>query len=278
MKTVDAFREYLSRLGYRDRTIKMLPALLSDFFTFTRKPFNTTESTDIKLFYEHLQQRPNKLKAGGLSESYIHHHLYCLRVFFGWQQELGTIEDNPMSSLYFTKSNQVSRDILTLSEVYDLYSICETHRERAVLSLFYGCGLRCSEGVQLDLRDLHFRTNLLYVRSGKGGKRRAVPMSEKVKSSLEAYVYQERIGLSGESSVICNTRGKRMSGKSHNDLLKKLIGKASIKKLITVHSLRHSIATHLLENGLSVEYVRDFLGHKYLESTQLYTHVGKKIF
>lgn len=277
MKPVAAFREYLSLLGYQKSSIQMLPALLSDFLTFTGKPFLATESADIKQFYEYLQQRPNKLKAGGLSESYIHHHMFSLRLFFGWQQELGRMEDNPISSLYFSKSSQASRDILTLNEAYDLYATCENHLERAVLSLFYGCGLRCTEGVQLDLRDLHFRDNLLYVRSGKGGYRRAVPMSEKVKSSLELYVYQERISLPNERAVLCNSKGGRMSGKSGNTLLKKLIERSGIQKNITLHSLRHSIATHLLENGLTVEYVRDFLGHKCLESTQLYTHVDKKI-
>jgi len=145
-------------------------------------------------------------------------------------------------------------------------------KERVILSLFYGCGLRRSEGELLNLKDVSFKSGLLYIRKGKGGKRRAVPMSEKVIEDIKIYVEQERKWTVKSDALVFNKRGNRMSGDSYSRLLKELLKKAEMTNQITLHSLRHSIASHLLERGLSVEYVRDFLGHKHLESTQIYTH------
>jgi len=159
-------------------------------------------------------------------------------------------------------------------QIKQLYRLAGV-KERVVLSLFYGCGLRRSEGEQLNLKDVSFKSGLLYVRKGKGGKRRAVPMSEKVVEDLQVYVDIERKWTIKNDALVLNKRGSRMSGKSHSRMLKSLIKRTELKGQITLHSLRHSIASHLLERGLSVEYVRDFLGHKHLESTQIYTHIKR---
>jgi integrase/recombinase XerD len=114
---------------------------------------------------------------------------------------------------------------------------------------------------------------MLYVREGKGGKSRAVPMTEKISEELKAYCYQERKSKPNELAFITNNWGTRTTGGKCNNVLKELQQRSGIEKDVSLHSLRHSIATHLLESGLSVEYVRDFLGHSYLESTQRYTHI-----
>ena len=212
--------------------------------------------------------------------------MYALKLFFGWQLETGKITANPISVLEFKQPTTKPREILSIEEVKELYQVCETYKERAVLSMFYGCGLRRTEGEKLNLKDIHFRSNLLYVREGKGSKRRAVPLSEKVKEDLQNYLYKERfiksgnhISLSrdhGETAFITSATGRRTNGNSYNKILKTILERATIKKGITLHCLRHSIATHLLESGLSIEYVRDFLGHKHLESTQIYTRIKSK--
>jgi len=154
-----------------------------------------------------------------------------------------------------------------------LYGACETLKECAILHLYYGCGLRRNEGIKLNVSDVQFRNKMLYVREGKGGKGRAIPITEKISEELKAYCYQERKARPQEISFLVNQRGTRMHGQEVNKVLKKLCGLAQIGKTVSLHSLRHSIATHLLESGLSVEYVRDFLGHANLESTQRYTHI-----
>jgi len=276
MQIIKQFRTHLERLGYSKTSISMLPACTREFIEFTKKEVHQIQSKDITAYHQYLQERPNKRRTGGLSESYINHHIYSLKIFFAWQEEKGTITENPISCLEFKKPTTKPREILSTEEITQLYEVTETLKEKAVLSIFYGCGLRRTEGEKLNLKDIHFRSGILYVREGKGSKRRVIPMNEKVNQDLKNYALKERFAKQNETAFICNRIGTRTSGSSYNNILKKLLEKAGIKKEITLHCLRHSIATHLLESGLSVEYVRDFLGHKHLESTQIYTRVKNK--
>ena len=276
MEIVKDFKQHLERLGYSKTSLQMLPSCLKDFLEYNTKAVAEITSADILNYHQHLQERPNKKRPGGLSESYINHHIYALKLYFGWEEEKGNITENPISSLEFKAPTSPPREILTQEEIKELYESCETLKEKAVLNLFYGCGLRRIEGEKLNLKDVHFRSNLLYVREGKNSKRRAVPMSEKVKEELKNYVLKERKAKEEEQAFIINKIGKGQCGYGLNRLFKELVSKTQISKEVSLHSLRHSIATHLLESGLPIENVRDFLGHKHLESTQIYTRVNKK--
>ncbi|MFM7859067.1 MAG: tyrosine-type recombinase/integrase, partial [Flammeovirgaceae bacterium] len=194
-------------------------------------------------------------------------------LFFNWLQELNIIEENPMSALHFEKPVSKAHEVLTREEITSLYEACGTMKERAILHVYYGCGLRRNEGTKLNVGDVQFRNRMLYVREGKGGKGRAIPMTEKVSEELKAYCYQERKSKPNETAFFVSFRGTRLHGQSVNKELKKLCTAARIGKEVSLHSLRHSIATHLLESGLSVEYVREFLGHANLETTQRYTQI-----
>lgn len=273
MQESQQFRIHLERLGYSKTSILMLPNCLKEFLEYTDKPTQNITPQDIKNYHTYLQERPNRRRTGGLSESYINHHLYALKLYFGWQEELRQIRINPISGLTFKTPESKPREILTTAEITQLYKATQTLKERAVLSLFYGCGLRRSEGEKLNLTDIHFGSGILYVREGKGNKRRAVPMSKKVSQDLKNYVEKERVAKSQEQAMICNQYGTRTKGADLNRLLKNALERTKIDKSITLHCLRHSIATHLLESGLTIEYVRDFLGHKHLETTQIYTRV-----
>jgi integrase/recombinase XerD len=268
--TPAAFKQHLRRLGYKKTTVNMLPKCLSDFLTHVNKPVHQIQTEDILTFRNHLKNRPNKRRTGGLSESYIHHHIYAIRLYFKWLQESGALQCNPAAVIQSKSPASEPRKILSKSEIKKLYKATETQKERAVLSIYYGCGLRRSEGQNLDLKDIRFRENLLYVRAGKFNKRRAVPLAENVKKDLLNYALEER---QGESPSFFISQINRMSGSALNHTLKRLLNRANLSEEISLHCLRHSIATHLLENGLSVDYVRDFLGHKHLESTQIYTRI-----
>lgn len=169
-----------------------------------------------------------------------------------------------------------------------LYAACQADelgiRDGAMLSIFYGCGLRRSEGIGLNVEDVMFAKNLLYVRSGKNYKERYVPISAQVKADLEAYLDQSRPRLEKENTAKENTpafllsqMGRRIDGMSLAIRLKRLQGLTGDKDLIanplTLHILRHSVATHLLENGMKLRQIALFLGHSSLESTQIYTHL-----
>jgi len=288
---VGQFKRHLHRLGYGSSSVHMLPMCVAEFLDFFERKYYghhqaKAEHIDIKkikpghitAYHRYLSIRPNKRRPGALSESYINHHIYSLKLFFSYQLSRGRIRINPMSTLEFTPPTSRPRAILTRTEIKELYAVATTLKQRAVLSLFYGCGLRRAEAEKLNEGDVHFASGLLYVRSGKGGRRRAVPMSQTVINDLKSYADNERNWTIGkkEKALIINNHGTRTRGNCYNLILKRLLEKTGIKKQISLHCLRHSIATHLLGAGMSVEYVRDFLGHKNLESTQLYTRVKSK--
>ena len=281
----EQFKIHLKRLGYSSSTQQMLPVCVREFLNQNEdKELQKITSSDILDHYEYLTVRPNKRRIGGLSSQMISHNIYAIRLFLNYQEQTGIITDNPISGLSFPKPEHKQREVLTVHEIKELYEVSESYREKAIIGIFYGCGLRRSEGVELNVKDISFRGSLLYIRDGKGSKRRVVPVNEKVLNDFKNYLYIERFANSNacaersrsENAFICNSVGTRTSGDSYNRLLKSLLQKAKIDKEISLHNLRHSIATHLLENGLSVEYIRDFLGHKSLEATQIYTRISKK--
>ena len=270
------FKSYLEQIGYKKGTQTMLPLCLNEFLEFTPKKLQEINKTDILNYYQYIKNRPNKRKPGALSESMVNHHVFSLKVFFSFQMEIGKITLNPMDNLNFPRPKSKAREILTPREITALFEACETHKEKAILSIFYGLGLRRSEAENLALTDLNFKSSILVVREGKGKKRRVLPMNQTISENLTNYVLKERTVTGDTKSFFSSRIGLKLSGNTMNRILKQLLERAGIEKEISLHCLRHSIATHLLENGLSLEYVRDFLGHQHLETTQIYTQVKNK--
>lgn len=250
---------------------------------------NLSEVTpkEITEYYHYLKTRPSSRGPGTLSQSMQHMHLWGLRVLFSFLLAEGSIDADPLSILRFPKPQKKERAVLTRGEIERLYHVSESYGDRALLGLFYGCGLRKSEVEVLNVKDVSFRGKLVYVRSGKGKQRRVVPVPERVITDLKEYYYQERVhvlhkqrttAVASQPAFLLNKNGSRMLGQSFWRRLRYLVLKAEIRdpERVTLHSLRHTIATHLLDSGVSVEQVRDFLGHANLESTQGYTRVGRK--
>lgn len=270
---IKEFGAYLRSMGYGKGSVSGMPRCVALFLDYHQlsDPKAATPA-HITGFYEWLHLKPNERRGGGLSESHIHYHLYALRVFFTWLEHTGQVKENPASALSFKKEEKKTRQPLSQTEVKSLFEAARTDRERALLHLLYSCGLRRTEAVMLDEGDLHFKSRMLYVRRGKGSKRRALPLPPKVSDALEAYLLTERSSLKGAAFML-NKVGGRMSGNSCNALIKELKQRAGLQTEVTPHYLRHSIATHLLEAGVPIEQVRDFLGHSSLEATQLYAKV-----
>lgn len=277
-RIIKDFKDYLQQLGYTASSCFMLPYCIKSFLDYHHPlELEGISQEQITQFCEWLQIRPHKRQEGGLSEQYIQHHTYALKLFFDWLELSGQIRTNPISVMKFKRPEVNRREPLTRAEITQLFEAVETAEERAVLHLFYSCGLRRSEGVSLNIRDIYFKQQILYVRKGKGAKRRAVPMTYKVSHDLESYYLEERNQPNAKDpdAFMLNKNGKRMSGDSYNRRLKELAERAGIERIVTLHYLRHSIATHLLESGLQVEQVREFLGHSHLESTQVYAKVSE---
>jgi integrase/recombinase XerD len=153
-------------------------------------------------------------------------------------------------------------------------------RDKAMLTIYYGCGLRRNEGLHIELNDIFWDKQLLYVSKGKNNKERFVPISKAGLKHLENYLYDARpllIKDHKEELFFINERGKPMQGQMMLLRLDQLVTRTENitlqEKEIGLHTLRHSIATHLLSNGMKLEKIKDFLGHSSLESTQIYTHL-----
>jgi integrase/recombinase XerD len=286
------FKKYLQAVGYSKSSCCTFDTGIKEFLWWLERKkligIEQVEEGDIENFYEHLQHRPSKTTGGSLSESRITLHMYTLKLFFQYLQDIEQIEMNPVANLNYTRDFKRTREnLLTSEDIQKLYNECSTAKQKAMLGIIYGCGLRRQEAVKLNAKDIHFKSSMLYVREGKGGRKRTIPLSKTVLNDLKEYYFNERPGelnykremesrlrcASDGQAFMINNHGTRMQGDSYNQEIKKLIAKARLDKKITLHYFRHAIATHLIESGMKMEHVKDFLGHASMETTQTYTHI-----
>lgn len=269
---IGLFKSYLSVVGYSAGVQRMLPACVQEFINYSQvEDMALVLPSDIVSFYEWLHTRPLKYREGALSNAMISHYMYALRVLFDWLEACGQLHQNPVSVLRLKRYEGNSRKPLSVEEIQQLFTVAASLREQVLLHLFYSCGLRRSEGVALQLSDVAVAGQVLYVRRGKNSKRRVIPLTEQVTATLDRYISKERYRVRQRGSAfMLNSKGKPMSGKSYLLLLRKLLQRAGLDGATGLHHLRHSIATHLLHAGAGLEYVRDFLGHSRLESSQIY--------
>jgi len=286
------FRAWLVTLGYSDSTIHKLPLMLAEFLDWLEK----NECVDIKeltqqktdAFMEYFKNRPNKRFAGGLSSSHINRQIDTILRFTTYLKLTNQATLN--IDLKRVKAQAVSeRDILSREEIKSLYDATDETligiRDRAMLSVYYGCGLRSSEGLALEVSDVLFDRKLLYVRKTKNRYERYVPISLMCLQDLEQYIYFARPLLLNDTrpteALFISERGKEIEGQSllsRLHVLQKRTGIPNLEaKTVGLHSLRHSIATHLLGAGMELENVATFLGHRCLDSTQIYTHIINKL-
>ena len=235
-------------------------------------------------YYEYLTTRPNKRLGGTLSSSTISGHLFSMALFFDYLLDTDQIK-SAFVLPKFKKGKYDERQTLTEEEMQEVYSVCTTKLERALLSIAYGCGLRRKEIQHLNTVDIRLSKGILIVVNGKNNKRREVPMSEGVIRDLKDYFHNERGQLLQNVSQLerafsINSIGKRMSGDTMNKRLKEIILRTNneeiISKGITLHCLRHSIAQHLIERGASIEFVQSFLGHNDADTSYLYAVKQRK--
>lgn len=235
-----------------------------------------------------LSQRKNERRGGGLSNNYLNIHLNALDRLVEYLRKRARME---LPALEIKKEVPNPRPIvpLTTGQIKSLYEATTTYedqhplyakRDRAILALYYDCGLRCNEGVQLNVSDLYLDSRLLHVKQAKGGQERFVPLGKATVKHLVNYLYDARPSLMNEEKVgalLLSIKGNRINGLALNRRLKYMQGHTEDPILqqqeIHLHLLRHSIATHLLLEGMDLEKVARFLGHKSLESTQVYTHI-----
>ncbi len=295
-----SFKDWLQTMGYASGTVKTFPIHLREFFHYLeeRNVFHIREIQQRHYdgFFSYLQIRTNKrFESGGLSASAINKITKSVNTFSKYINQNGRFTLN-ISPKYLQHSQEVP-NVLTEKDIKNLYEATFTphrlnttaigQRDRAILAVFYGCGLRKAEGAALNITDIDLQKRQLFVRKGKGNKQRYVPMASKVVEDIKAYLEEGRYWFleyqlqgvarkaltkkSESNALFVNQFGGRLL--AFYNRFNYLAKNADISTHFSTHTLRHSIATHLLQSGMNIEEIAKFLGHSSLESTQLYTHI-----
>ena len=236
----------------------------------------------VRQFMAYLQNRQ-------LSKRTMARKLAAARSFYRYLLREELVEENPPAEVTTPKLEKKLPKFLYYEEVEAFLSAPDDSlwgkRDRAILEVAYGSGLRVSELVRLNRNSINFPAGFLIV-LGKGNKERVCPVGETARMAVQQYLSAlTEAQQQGELKFVLNTastaplfinqRGGRLTDRSVRNFVNRYIEKAAIKKRISPHSLRHSFATHLLENGADLRAVQELLGHENLSTTQIYTHVTK---
>lgn len=274
------YKKHLDILGLNPETTQARYLYLREFFSYleNNKIFTIKQVTpkEIAQYNDYLKAKKSQRTGKALKQKSIYDHMRNLQQYLGYLLEIETIKSNPASHLKFTAvSENVARFIFSQDQIQALYQVANLE-ERTILNIGYGCGLRVQEMSDLNKEDIRFSENLVIVQKGKNSKRRLVPISDKIKTELEEFIFSNE---NKRNEVFVHSKGQRMQTGTLNKRLKNLIQKAQLNlnetqlNTIGIHNLRHSIATHLLQNGMKLEQVQKFLGHSHIESTEIYTHI-----
>lgn len=284
MDLTAAIDEYLSHLriekGASPLTVEAYAADLADYVSFLEEVgVSAVERIDreaIVAYEADLVQREYAVTS-------IDRHISVLKGFHKFCLREGFAPDNPASTVTLPKPPDRLPDVLTIDQVNALIDQMDGTdaiglRDRALLEVLYGCGLRVSECVNLNQLDCAFGEGYLRV-VGKGDKERISPISGTAREALIRYLEQGRPNLvkpyaQATSAVFLNARGGRLSRQS----IHKIVAKAGLAigvKNLHPHTLRHSYATHLLSGGADLRVIQEILGHSDISTTQVYTHVNR---
>jgi len=223
------------------------------------------------------------LKDIGLAPSSIRRNISAIRTYFKFLLADGVVTRDPSDRLETPKRWRTLPDVLTVDEIERLLAAPQLEqpfafRDRAMLELAYGAGLRVSEWITLGVKDVLFEDMLVRV-FGKGSKERLVPIGRKAIGAVATYIRELRPRLEkggGKGVLFLNARGEPLSRMGAWKILRGHVERAGITKEVSPHTLRHSFATHLLEGGADLRAVQEMLGHADISTTQIYTHVDRE--
>lgn len=276
---LDEYLQYLSlEKGLSKNTILSYQSDLQKFFSYLLKE----QIFDInKINSSHIVSWLISLKNEGESVKSTVRRISTLRGFFEYLLKNGYILENPIKNLEIPKLTKKLPDVYSVSQIEELISKVDVStpvglRDKAMLEVCYATGLRVSELVSLKLENIDL--NLGYIRVlGKGNSERVVPLNEVCLFYLILYLTNGRPLLLGNKTsyyLFINKNGKPITRQRFWQIIKKYSQLAGLPKNFSPHKIRHSFATHLIEGGLNLRYVQMLLGHKNINTTQIYTHVN----
>jgi integrase/recombinase XerC len=272
----------LARRGASKHTIKNYGSDLDQFATYFEPPGQTApeiEQLDLALLREWLADLYDR----GLSSVSVRRKLAAARAMFKFLMEEGTIQKNVTTRLRTPKTKQRLPEVMSEEktnilldnvESGDMVELPSKERDIAFFELLYGCGIRVSELVGINLEDIDLAEGWLRVR-GKGNKERQVPVGERAVAAVNRYL-DSRSAAPSERALFVNSRGARLGDRQVRRLVKLYASLVTGDSTVHPHSFRHAYATHLLTDGADLRAIQELLGHASLSTTQKYTHVSIK--
>lgn len=278
----------------------MIIQMVSDYLSYLEVEKGLSENTitayknDLFLFFEYFNKisSPENITRGHLSE-YIQHlaktglsavsitrKIASLKGFFRYLSSTREIKANPALSILSPKISKKLPKVVSIDEIEKMFKEKMDLRELAVFEMLYGAGLRVSELVEIEIKNIDLKTNTIRV-FGKGSKERLIPLGQNAKKALINYFKEREIHLKLSTSkkkapekAFLNNFGEKITRQWVYIFIKNLGN--IIHKSISPHTIRHTFATHLLENGADLRVVQELLGHQNIVTTQIYTHISKK--
>ncbi len=280
---LQSFKEWLQLLNYSVFSIAPLTGSVAHFLLYQEENgklvVEQLVATDANDFMALLQTQTGRRTSKRYSPGHLNKQIQALKLFSRYLRETG--RSNTGFTIERMEETRGKPSWLTKPEINALYEATAGNllgiRDKAMLAVFYGCGLRLNEGAGIEIKDIDWTRKVLHVRKGKHYKERFVPVAEKNLEEIKLYVDYARPQLLNDKRISalfidCN-KGKAITKQSLYIRIKILARKAEIKKKVGTHTLRHSIATHLLQSGMKLERIQQFLGHGTIDSTQIYTHL-----
>lgn len=276
---LNMFIEYLQiEKNYSQYTIEHYYYDINEFALFMSEQaivnFDNVKYLDVRIYLTKLYEKK-------LARKSVARKISCLRSFYKFLVREKMVSENPFTLASIPKAEKKLPEFFYEEELAQLFKACETEtalgqRNKAILELLYATGMRVSECSQIRLKDLDMNLSTVLVR-GKGSKERYIPFGSFAFDALQQYIQNGRknilAGQRHHDYLFLNYRGGQLTARGIRLILNKLIEQSALTGKIHPHMLRHTFATHLLANGADMRTVQELLGHSFLSSTQIYTHV-----
>jgi integrase/recombinase XerC len=278
-KATARFLRSLRERNASAHTIKAYTGDLEKFAAYVGEAgWKQIEHVRIRGFLSHLYEQ-------GLSKTSVARALAAVRSLYRWLAREGVVEQNPAALVATPRLPKKLPRVPTIEEMNTVLDgampelAAWAERDRLILELLYGCGIRNSELIGIDLDDVRWSGEAILVR-GKGRKERYVPFGDAVKSALTAYlpVRQQKLAERKQSTraLLLNLRGGRLTTRSVGRIVKRIAVAKGLSPDVHPHTLRHAFGTHLLEEGADLRAIQEMLGHERLSTTQRYTQLSMK--
>jgi integrase/recombinase XerC len=278
-KVIDKFLHSLRQRNASVHTVKAYTRDLDNFAAYVgSRNWRSIDHLTIRGFLSHLYERD-------LDKASVARALAAVRSFYRWLAQEGMVEQNPAALVSTPKLAKKLPRVPTIEEMNTVLDgqmpevASFPERDRIMFELLYGCGIRNSELIGINLDDIRLSSEVILIR-GKGKKERYVPFGDSVKTALASYLPVRQQMLverkKNTSALLINQRGGRLTTRSVGRIIKKIAVAKGLSPDVHPHTLRHAFGTHMLEEGADLRSIQEMLGHERLSTTQRYTQLSMK--